>query len=223
MHEGKEIVALDLDSVLCNTNSVVDKFLREKFGLHIDWNNDFVTYEFDKCPYISNEAIAALRKAIGTGELFVDAPTTNYAEYAINKLMRNNFAVYIITARPAHTQALTEDWLRARCLKYDKLYVLGPNTNKAATIEACDIKAFIEDRFDTLMKVLDRCGQLDLGLYCIDYPWTSRYRNEHIVRVEHVAEAVDRIVNYRRWKGFFLNKCVGNIDKFIKEYSDGKG
>ena len=222
MYEKADIIALDLDSVLADTESMVLKILRDKFGLHLTVE-DFIGYELEKNPHVTEEMSKSISKAISTGELFEGVSVLNYAEYAINKLHNNGFTVYIITKRPAHLERMTKEWLEQNNLECDKLYLVDAITQKAAIVEACGIKAFVEDRFDTLLKVLNRCGQLEYGLYCMDYQWNNKFHHEQIVRVEHVAEAVDRIVNYRRWKGYFLNKCVGDIDKFIKEYQDGKG
>ncbi len=222
MYEKADIVALDLDSVLADTESMVLKILRDKFGLHLNIE-DFTGYEFEKQPHVTKEMSDYLIKSISTGELFEDAPVMNYAEHAINKLHNNGFMVYIITKRPDNLQRMTEKWLGQNNLEYDKLYLVDSRDKKAPIIEACNIKAFVEDRFDTLMKVLDRCGQLEYGLYCIDYPWNSKFHHEQIVKIDNIATAVDRIVDYRRWKGYFLNKCVGDVDKFVKEYKDGGG
>ncbi len=220
MHEGKEIVAIDLDSVLADTESMVLKLLRDKFGLYLTVD-DFIGYGLEKNPHVTEEMSKSIIKAVSTGELFEDVVVLNYAEHAINKLRNNGFIVYIITKRSSHLEHMTKKWLEQNSLKYDKLYLVDSIYQKGAIIEACEIKAFIEDRFDTLLNVLSRCGQLDYGLYCIDYRWNSKFHHEQIVKVEHVAEAADRIVNFRRWKGFFLGRCVGDIDKFIKEYQDG--
>lgn len=222
MHEGKEIVAIDLDSVLADTESVVLKLLRDKFGLYLTVD-DFIGYGLEKNPHITEEMSKSIIKAVSTGELFEDVSVMDYAEHAINKLRNNGFAVYIITKRPLHLERMTQKWLEQNNLRCDKLYLVDSIVQKGPIIEACEIKAFIEDRFDTLLSVLNRCGQLDYGLYCIDYQWNSKFHHEQIVKVEHVAEAADRIVNFRRWKGFFLDRCVGDIDKFVKEYRDGKG
>ncbi|KKN11116.1 hypothetical protein LCGC14_1029630 [marine sediment metagenome] len=222
MNKKADIVALDLDSVLADTESMVLKMLRDKFGLHLNLE-DFNGYEFEKQLYITEEMSDYLIKSISTGEMFEGASMTNYAEHAINKLHNNGFMVYIITKRPEHLQPMTEKWLKQNNLEYDKLYLVDSKDKKASIIEAAGIKAFVEDRFDTLMGVLKRCGQPEYGLYCVRYPWTEKFHHDQIVKVKHVAEAVDRIVDYRRWKGYFLNKCVGNVDKFVKEYNDGGG
>lgn len=221
MHEGKEIVALDLDSVLCDTESMVLKLLRNKFGLCLTVD-DFIGYELEKNPHVTEEMSKSIVKAVSTGELFEDAPVMDYAEHAINKLHNNGFIVYIITKRPSYLEHMTKEWLKQKSLKCDKLYLVHSINQKGAIIEACGIKAFVEDRFDTLMLVLNRCGHLEYGLYCIDYQWNNKFYHEQIVKVEHVADAVDRIINFRRWKGYFLDRCVGDVDKFVKEYRDGK-
>ncbi len=220
MNKKADIVALDLDSVLANTELNVLKILRDKFGLYLNIE-DFIGYEFEKQPHVTKEMSDYLVKSISTGEMFEDVPVLDYAEHAINKLHNNGFMVYIITKRPEHLRRMTEKWLELNNLKYDHLCLVESRDKKPPIIEAAKIKAFVEDRFDTLMNVLSRCGQLEYGLYCINYPWNAKFHHEQIVKVRQVAEAVNRIVDYRRLKNYFLNKCVGDVNKFVKEYQDG--
>jgi uncharacterized HAD superfamily protein len=194
----RDVIGLDLDSVLCNTEFIIDKYLREEFGVFLDWENEVTQYKVEKLP-----------------------TPYNYSEYATKKLKNEGFSIAIITSRSENLKFMSMEWLRKYHIVYDMIYTV-PGLSKYEIIEDIGIKAFVEDRFDVLESVVDKCGTLDYGLYVINQPWNKRHHLEQIIRVNDVAQAVDRIVEYRKWLGYFTHKCQGNIEKFIKEYQDGK-
>lgn len=218
----RDIVGLDLDSVLCNTEFAIDKYLREEFGVFLDWENEVTQYKVEKLPKILPDQKKKLQDLIHSGALFRDSPPYNYSEYATKKLKNEGFSIAIITSRSENLKFMSMEWLRKHRIVYDMIYTV-PGLSKYEIIEDIGIKAFVEDRFDVLESVVDKCGTLDYGLYVINQPWNKRHHLEQIIRVNDVAQAVDRIVEYRKWLGYFTHKCQGNIEKFIKEYQDGKG
>jgi uncharacterized HAD superfamily protein len=214
-----DIIGLDIDGVLCNTNIILEKFLAEEFNLTPDWTK-VKQYKLEHMDFITKEALAGFYELMDTGELYDGVMPHNYAEHATKKLRNEGFGIALITSRSSKLRGLTEDWLEEHDIAYDAIYFIE-SSRKHEIILDLDAKAFVEDRFDVLESVVHRYKPLDLGLYVIDYPY-NRSDNEYIVRTPDVAEAVDRIVNFRRWRGYFINKCQGNIEKFIKEYQDGK-
>lgn len=217
----RDIIGLDLDSVLCNTEYVLDKFIREEFGVIIDWENEVKEYALEKMPGITLDQSIELKERVESGEVLKSIQTYNYSEHATKKLRNEGFAIAIITSRPSRLKAVTMDWLEEHDIVYDLLYCIE-SSKKHELIQELDIKAFVEDRFDTLESVLENCGSLDYGLYCIYHHWNKRFSNDRIVFADDIADAVDKIVEFRRWRGYFLTQCAGNIEKFIKEYQDGK-
>ncbi len=191
----KDIIALDLDSVLGDTDIIIDKFMQERFGLYLDWATDIQVYEFERWPCLTSGMVADLEEFILSGELAHTIQVFGHAKPAMDKLVKAGFSIYIITARPLHLESMTLEWLKKNDLYYDKLYIVGESIKKPPIIKAHNIKAFIEDRFDVLKWTLDHCGPLDRGLYCVRYPWNSKFHNDHITKVAHVEEAVDIIIN----------------------------
>jgi len=218
----QDIIGLDLDSVLCNTAFAIDKFIREEFDVIIDWENEVEEYWIEKLPGINLEKANKIRESIYNGDIVSNVAAYNYAEHSTKKLHNEGFTIAIITSRPSKLRGLTMDWLDENNIVYDLLYFID-SLKKYELVQELEIKAFVEDRFDILESILENCGALDYGLYSVFQHWNKRYSNELIVPVRDVAEAVDRIIDYRKWRGFFLTKCQGNIEKFIKEYQDGKG
>jgi uncharacterized HAD superfamily protein len=218
----RDVVGLDLDSVLCNTEVALDKYLREELGVFLDWENEVYEYEIEKLPRLSSNQKKQILKNIDDGSFFNDLYPYNYAEYATNKLKNEGFDIVIITSRPTSLKERTVGWLNNYNISYDDIY-LTPSQEKYKIIKYLNIKAFVEDRFDTLECIISQVGVLDYGLYIVNHPWNKRSSHDQVVRVGDVAQAVDKIVGYRKWLRYFTNKCQGNIEKFIGEYRDGKG
>ena len=117
---------------------------------------------------------------------------------------------------------MTMDWLDEHNIMCDMLHTVH-SLEKYAVIRDLNVKAFVEDRFDLLEIIIDRYKVPDYGLYIVNQPWNKREHHDQVVRVDDVAQAVNKIVEYRKWLGYFTYKCQGNIEKFVKEYQDGKG
>ena len=218
----RDIIGLDLDSVLCNTEFAIDKYLREEFGVFLDWENEVYQYKVEKLPRITSDQRSKLKELIYSGSLFKDILPYNYSEQALKKLKNEGFTIAIVTGRSENLKYMTMGWLREHNMVYDMLYTV-PGLEKYKVIKDIGIKAFVEDRFDILDTIVDRCGILDYGLYVVNQPWNKRNHHDQVIRVDDIAQAVDKIVEYRKWLGYFTCKCQGNIEKFIKEYQDGKG
>ena len=82
----RNIVGLDLDSVLCNTEFALDKYLREELGVFLDWENEVDQYKIELLPRISPDQKKKLEDLIHSGTLFKDLLPYNYSEHATKKL-----------------------------------------------------------------------------------------------------------------------------------------
>lgn len=218
----RDIIGLDLDSVLANTEYALDKYLCEELEVFIDWENEVYQYDIENLPRITPSQKAKIHELIYSGTLFKDIHPYNYAEHATKKLRNEGFDIAIITSRNEGLRDMTMGWLDDHDIAYDVLH-MAHSFEKYEVIRDLNVKAFVEDRFDVLEIIMDRYKVLDYGLYVINQPWNKRDYHEQIVRVDDIAQAVDKIVDYRRWWNYFTYKCQGNIEKFIKEYQDGKG
>lgn len=193
----KQRVGIDLDSVIGATEVTIKKFLEEEHGLYIDWDNEFMCYDFDKNPYLSVPICDDLKKAIESGELVMDIPVYNFAEHGIGKLVRENFEIIIITGRPSHLEDVTIKWLAKNNIHYNKLILTNGSKNKIDIIYEEKVKAFIDDRFEVLNYFLKRYDKLDYGMFIVTHPWNKRYFHKDIVRVNSMHEACDQIVENR--------------------------
>jgi len=215
-----DIIGLDLDSVIGNTEIVLDKYLKEKYDFETDWSK-VTNYAVETIPGISQEIANETLHDIYNGDLLFNILPYEYVNHALNKLHNEGFRIVIITSRPLNLQVKTMEWLEKYNLTYDLLYHVKSD-DKYRIISTMGIKSFVEDRPDIIDSILYNCGVLEYGLYIINHPWNSNYNNEYVIKVNYLYEAVDKIVEYRKWRNFFVHRCQGNIEKFIKEYYDGK-
>lgn len=218
----RDLIGLDIDGVLWNTNYAIEEFLATEFGITPDWGS-IEQFKIERMDFMTGKSRKALLEGIQSGEIFKRALPYNYAEHAVNKLRNEGFMIALITSRNKNLEALTAELLTKHNIYCDMLCLVDGSAEKHKMIKSLNVKAFVEDRFDILESIIDNHKPLDLGLYVVDHPYNRQFNNEHVVRVDDVAQAVDKIVGYRKWLGYFTHKCQGNIEKFIKEYQDGKG
>ena len=217
----RDVVGLDIDGVLWNTNYAIEEFLATEFGITPDWES-LEQFKIESMDFMTGESRKALLEGIQNGDIFKRALPYNYAEHSVNKLRNEDFDVVLITSRDKKLESLTAELLAKHNIYYDMLYLVDSSSEKHKLIKSLNVKAFVEDRFDILESVIQNYKPLDLGLYVVNHPYNRRFNNEYVVRVSDVAQAVDKIVGYKKWLGYFTHKCQGNIEKFIKEYQDGK-
>ena len=186
------IVGLDLDSVLSYTEDVLYKYIEQRFGISTDWSK-VDQYEFECFPGFNREMAAQLNEEIESGVVLMDIMPHKYAEYATQVLRYSGLGIYIITSRPESLKDPTKEWLKTHKIVYDKLFCVH-SEEKNKLVNKFNIKAFVEDRADTLESIKKYCGVPSLGLYLVDHPWNRRCEDDSIDRVDNIMEAVHEII-----------------------------
>jgi uncharacterized protein len=186
------VIGLDLDSVLTYTEEVIHKYIREHFGLILDWDK-VDRYELEYFPGLSKEDGIKLKEEIESGVVLMDVRPHEYANVSTRLLKSMGFKVFIITARPKHLEEPTKEWLKTHGILYDKLF-LTRSLSKSSLVKEYDIKAFVEDRSDVLESIKNECGRLALGMYLVTHPWNRNFESDYVVRTRNVLEAVKEII-----------------------------
>jgi len=196
----ENIIGMDMDDVICNTSSAIEKFAREKCDFSIDW--DKVTkYDLEEVPDVIPPHIADVIVTALFNTDIIDISTPNISvKTSIDKLYANGFKVVIITSRPLSLTRSTDQWLRNHCIKYEGIYS-SPGLQKFEVIQRLGVKAFIDDREDVIDSIHCNCGDLEHGLYIFDKPWNRQYNNKNVTRVNSVIEAVNSIINGGGYNG----------------------
>lgn len=191
----KERIGFDLDSVICNIDDTIDDLLKNKFNLHLDWDKDFTCYDFDRNPNLTSYIAEYLNESVSNGNLFINPQPYEDVHEGL-KLLRKDFYIDIITSRYKDKENITVNWLKKHKIVYDDIY-FSKARNKKDLVFGLNIKAFVEDRFDILNMILEKCGTLPYGLIIRDHPWNRKFHNEHIYRVYSFKEACETILKYK--------------------------
>jgi len=191
----KERIGFDLDSVICDIDDTIDRILKDKFNLYLDWDKDFTSYGFDRNPNLTSYIAEYLKESVSNGNLFISPQPYGDVHEGL-KLLRKDFYIDIITSRHYDHENITVNWLKKHEIIYDDIY-FSRSRNKKDLIFGLNIKAFTEDRFDILNMILEKCGPLPYGLIVRDHPWNRKFRNEHVDRVYSFKEACETIIKHK--------------------------
>jgi uncharacterized HAD superfamily protein len=192
----KERVGFDLDSVICDCDKFIDDLLKDKFNLYLDWDNDFICYDFMKNPHLTKYIAEYLTESIDNGTMFINSKPYGDVCGGLDLLKKEDLCIDIITSRPHDKENITINWLKKYNITYDDIY-FSKCRNKRYLVCDLNMKAFVDDRFDILNMMLEECGSLPYGLMVMDHPWNRKFHNEHVDRVYSFMEACETIVKYK--------------------------
>lgn len=191
-----DIIGLDLDSVIADTEKVIHKYMLEQFGIDMNWD-DVHSYHFEDFPGMSPEMAAELKHVIESGYVLMDVLPYDTASACTHLLQDLGLIVHIITARQNHLEEPTREWLNVHNIAYDELFI-SKGVEKYKLVKEHNIKAFVEDRHDVLASIKANHGSLDLGMYLVSQPWNRECRDVDFIRVSDISEAVQEIITRRR-------------------------
>jgi len=188
----KERIGLDLDSVLSYTEQTIADYALAHYDVVIDWEK-VEKYELECFPGFTEETGLQFKKDIESGVVVRDVPPHENAESATMRLREAGFEIWIMTSRPFNLEMETVDWLIKHNIQFDEA-VLVPSADKCFVARDLNLKAFVEDRYDTLVNIKECCGNLLYGLYLVTQPWNKNSFDNCINRVDNVLEAVNYII-----------------------------
>ena len=188
----REVVAFDLDSVICNTELVILEHLKRQYNLYLNLE-DLIDYDFGNIPYITEEMEKDLEDAIHNGRLVnYKKPYPDVYE-GFNLLHDNGFEVNIITSRKKSLWGMTYDWLKYYKIDFEMLYLCSKPEKWEKLVEI-QAKAFTEDHFGTINMILENEVELPYGLIVMDQPWNYKYFHKDVSRVYSFLDACEYIV-----------------------------
>lgn len=190
------IIGLDLDSVIGNTEDVINEYIEKHFGVVMSELDEY-EYELERTPLLTKSQADQLINKIYDGFLLALMKPFDGAGNAVRLLRRVGLKAYIITSRPPHLASATIKWLDDYEIEYDSLF-FTKSLEKHALVKEFDIQAFVEDRSDILDSIKNNCGPLKLGMYLVTCPWNKRYEDQAVTRVSGLNEAVINIINRRK-------------------------
>ena len=195
-------IGIDIDNVISNFNEALkEEFLKHDKELRntgivnpnlymtkgmFDWSEDEI-WEF----YLENIERIAKSLEVKTG-----------AKEYIDKLKEDGHMIVIITGRDNGDYAdpwnITENWLKQKEIKYDKLIITDAyKNNKHAKTEKCfenNIDIMIDDSIHNCMD----CIENNITTLLMDTPYNRAEKD--MIRVNNWEEVYEFIKNYKRKK-----------------------
>ena len=193
----KERIGFDLDSVICDIDTVMEDTLKNKFNLYLDWENDFICYDFMRNPNLTKYIAKHLMDIITDGSLFMNSLPYSDVYDGLKLIRESGLGVDIVTSRYKDKEDLTKEWLANYKIDYDNIY-FSKARHKKDIIYDFSLKSFVDDRFDILNMILEKCGQLPYGLIIMDHPWNKKFYNVNVDRVYSFLEACEIITDKRQ-------------------------
>lgn len=199
----EEWLGLDLDNVICDNREAVVKYLQKHFNLYLDMDKDLFCYEFDKNPNLTSYVAECLTEAMHNGYIFGNTLPFDDVLCGLSLLKGNNFNIHIVTSRGNYLgngkeiRESTLEWLNKYNIIFDDISFVRTR-DKADLVFKTGLKAFVEDRFDVLNMILDKCGVLEYGLVIVDKPWNEKYYHKSVNRAYNFKTACKIIVNNKK-------------------------
>ncbi|KAJ7283358.1 hypothetical protein C8J57DRAFT_1292269 [Mycena rebaudengoi] len=174
------VIAVDLDDVLSQTNSMIAKWHNEKYGTKMDLSTFY-------CAFCISKTLAKSARFESTGAIFRARPVPGARE-GVQSLKDMGYNLVIVTARCPDAADSTWEWVEkyfpgvfahivftgqfkdAHKLQYDKIL-----TNVAKSQVCADLKAqvLIDDSAENAMKCSTASSPTRVLLFG-DYEWNKR-------------------------------------------------
>jgi uncharacterized HAD superfamily protein len=179
------MIGFDIDGVLCDSLSEVDKLFEKEVGHKVFANtrtwliNDPTLSHIDINEFLTQSII----------DIGNDAkPYPNVIEY-ISKIHTDIFkhkVIPIITSRHIRTKRITENWLNKYLGEYGIRFKLFFSEYKVDIIRKLELKYFVEDRYETVKLVADNVNKV----FMVNRPWNiyERITKFNIVQVNDIKE-----------------------------------
>lgn len=189
----RHIIGLDLDSVIAKTEYALDKYIKDNYGIYLDWDKEVLDYKVENFPKLTAKMKEDLLVDIRAGNLFSDIHPYDNVVDSINMVRDMGVNVYIVTSRSSDLLPLTMRWLKNHGVGYEALSFTSSD-KKWQIAKSLNMKAFVEDRLDILESIYETCGPLKYGSYLIDHSWNRYMDHEYIDRVPDLNTALKRII-----------------------------
>lgn len=169
-----ERIGVDLDGILGDLIGVIIKEAHDCFGIKI--NEDQITnFKLENCTDLIEDQISEI---FSKKEVYEKIKKIPYAHFSINRLREYGFVIHVITDRRPALLDITKKWLDLNGFHWDYLHLIKAD-NKAEFAKQNDIFTFIEDKYETVIKLSEVCRKV----YLIDRPYNQGWLPSNVLRV----------------------------------------
>jgi uncharacterized HAD superfamily protein len=156
---AKEILGVDLDNVISNTDEVVREIIGQRFGIPLR-REDIVDFAYSECG-ITKEQERELFEQFHEQACGTVIPLEGCRDALVQ--LQSRFEVHIITSRNPMSADITKAWLTRNEIPHDKLEFAESKSVMT------HLSTLIDDRRETIYQLADA------GVPGIlwDYPWNQ--------------------------------------------------
>ena len=175
-------IGIDIDGVIADLVSAMLPTLSEISGYSVT-HADITEYDIGKALKIEGQ-MACVWKAVYDDAFLINVPAIKGALDGLNRI--SNHTIILITGRPMETQIATEQWLKNKLIKYDRLIF----SQQGKHIYCDDIDMFIEDQYEEAYNMV----AAGIPTILFNQPWNQRLvDSSNIQRVRDWVETTEYI------------------------------
>lgn len=144
---------IDMDGVISNTNTAIEKYIKENWGIDYKINLDNLRSYYLEDWGIGIDSVMTVQMFGNPDFYLTEEPIAGSAE-AMRILTREGYKLHIVTARPVTEmmRKVTEDWLSEHSVPYYSLHIVDAMEKPAVAVEeGCSF--FVEDSPKNILQI----------------------------------------------------------------------
>ena len=195
----KNIIGVDIDNVLSDTDFVIRSLIAQKHGVESKKEQITRWYYSESLPITLEQELSVLKLFHSTDCL--NAPILPFAAEAL-MLLSAKYSIWLITGRPEETNSLTKQWLERHKITYDRLIHSSNKTDYIGRFQF-----LIEDNGETAIA----CAKKNVPVILFHNPWNDKHEHPLIIRVTnwyHALAVIENNQGFQNYKPQPLNKCA---------------
>lgn len=178
--------ALDIDNVLCPTDSVMINLLNSRFHTHYA-RSQLTNYSLEISLGLPDKQVAYAQELWSSSEFYLSMPVLPRAAEGAQMISDYDDVVYM-TCRPTCVAEVTLEWLYKHEFPAGDLLV--GLESKIPKIRELKIEALVEDSPTTAVETVTKCR---IPVYLFTAPYNKHIRRQMVTHVADWSELIDII------------------------------
>ena len=172
---------IDIDGTITKPDALLP-FINKAFQLKLTLE-DIIQYEF--YPFVNVPAHEFDSWFLKNEPImYTESQMAEHAKQVLQE-WKDEFELYIISARKKTLLPVTEQWFSKNDLLYHHIELIGSH-NKIATVKKHQIDLFFEDKHDNAVAIAEECG---IPVILFNTPYNQMPIPENVIRVDTWLEA----------------------------------
>lgn len=155
-------IGIDIDDIITDTAQALANELNRLYGYRFTLE-DFTCYGVENCTEATQEQVSSI---LNNPEFYANLDLKPGAVEGLQELRALGNCIFLITARPYEVWKVTLDYLRINGVFYHYLLF---NRNKAVTCIKHKIRAYLDDRYESILET----AEAGVWSFLPDRPWNG--------------------------------------------------